>query len=45
MTSSTQTISVLIADDLKEPQQLAAACFENDPHIIGLGFADTGEAV
>jgi DNA-binding NarL/FixJ family response regulator len=45
MTSSTQTISVLIADDFEELQQLAAACLQNDPNIIILGFAETGEAV
>ncbi|MDX2253395.1 MAG: response regulator transcription factor [Nitrospira sp.] len=45
MTSTTQTISALIADDREEFQQLAAACLESDPHITILDFAETGEAV
>lgn len=45
MVSTTQTISVLIADDREEFQQLAAACLESDPQIKILGFAETGEAV
>ena len=45
MALTTQIISVLIADDREEFQQLAAACLEIDPHIKILGFAETGEAV
>ncbi|HEX5645477.1 MAG TPA: response regulator [Nitrospira sp.] len=45
MASTIQTISVLIADDREEFQQLAAACLESDPHIKILGFWGTGEAV
>ena len=45
MASTAQIISVLIADDRKEFQQLAAACLEDDPHITIVGFAETGEAV
>ena len=45
MALTTQPISVLIADDREEFQQLAAACLETDPNITILGFAETGEAV